>query len=198
MLNSITKKLCGLLLLLCFYSLASFSAEMYKFDPNHTLVIWSVNHFGFSEVSGKFLAEGTLQYDENNPQNSKLDISIPVSSIVSGVPKLDKELQGKSYFNSGQFAAVKFVSTKIEKTGKDTGKVFGDLTIRGITKQAVLNVKLVKKGKHPLYNRDALGFTATTKLKRSDYGMSAYIPGVSDEVTVTIHAEAISEKKPSN
>jgi len=166
-------------------------AENYKFDPDHTYVTWHVSHFGYSDVSGKFMAQGTLTYDAKNPGNSTADITVDTTKIVTAIPKLDDILSGKNFFAVSEFPTATFKTLKVVVTGKDSGKIYGALTIRGITKDVVLDMKLNHQGDHPFYHKPAIGFSGTTTIKRSDFGMRGYIPGVSDETKIDIEAEAI-------
>jgi polyisoprenoid-binding protein YceI len=168
------------------------AADNYKFDADHTYAIWHVNHFGFSTVSGKFMAEGTLVVDQAKPENSSANLIIHTANMDTGVPKLDDILKGKNFFAISEFPTATFKSTKVVVTGKDSGKIYGTLTLRGISKDVVLNMKLNKQGNHPYYNKPALGFSGTTTLNRSDFDMRGYMPGVSDETTIELQAEAIS------
>lgn len=173
-----------------FFSMPIYASETYTFDPAHTYVIWQVNHFGFSDLTGKFMASGTLVLDESKPQNSKVNVKIDTANISTAIPKLDSVLRGSNFFDTQKYPSATFVSNKIEMTGKMSGKVYGTLTIRGIAKTIILNVKLTKAGVHPYYGKRALGFTAETTLKRSAFGLSGYIPGVGDETKIQIQAEA--------
>lgn len=163
---------------LLLFSVSVFATETYTFDPDHTFIVWSVNHFGFSEVSGKFIANGTLLFDAAKPQNSKVTLTVRPDSLATGIAKLDGKMMGRSFFNLKQYPTVTFVSDKVTVTGKNTGKVFGTLTIRNIAKPIVLDVKLNKEGEHPIYHKKTLGFTANATVNRSEFGMRAYVPGV--------------------
>ena len=169
----------------------AWAADTYKFDADHTYVVWHVSHFGFSDVSGKLMAEGTIQFDKIKPENSSVNVVINAANDITGIAKLDDILKGKNFFDVSEFPAATFKSTKVVVTGKDTGKIYGSLTIRGISKNVVLDVKLNQQGMHPFFNKPALGFSASTTIKRSDYEMRGYLPGVSDEAKIDIQAEAI-------
>ncbi|EKD54470.1 MAG: hypothetical protein ACD_60C00079G0023 [uncultured bacterium] len=162
----------------------------YTFDPGHTYVLWHVSHFGFSSPSGKWLANGTLILDETKPQNSKVDVTIQMDSLSTGIEKLDKHLKSKDFFDASQFPTATFVSNKVSVTGKKTAKVYGTLTVHGVSKPVVLDVTLNKMGVGPISNKKTVGFTAKTELKRSDFGVKAYLPGLSDLVKINIEAEA--------
>ena len=153
-------------------------------------MLWHVSHFGFSSPSGKWLANGTLILDETKPQNSKVDVTIQMDSLSTGIEKLDKHLKSKDFFDASQFPTATFVSNKVSVTGKKTAKVYGTLTVHGVSKPVVLDVTLNKMGVGPISNKKTVGFTAKTELKRSDFGVKAYLPGLSDLVKINIEAEA--------
>jgi len=172
------------------FSLPAVAAETYTLDPMHTQVVWSINHFGFSNPSGKFaLIEGTLTLDEVKPENSKVEATIKVANLVTGLDKLNEHLLSDKFFDATQFPTATFVSSKVELTGKDTAKVTGALTLHGITKQVALDVKLNKIGENMMKKKTA-GFSATAVLKRSDFGMTTYLPALGDEVKIGIETEA--------
>ncbi len=173
-----------------FLMLPAQAAETYTLDPLHTHVLWHVSHFGFSNPSGKWMAEGTLLLDEAKPQNSKLNVTINVADVITGIPKLDGHLKGKDFFDVAQFPVATFVSDKINVTGKNTAKVRGILTVHGVSKPVTLDVTLNKIGENPVSQKKTAGFTASTKLKRSDFGIDAYLPGLGDDVKINIEAEA--------
>lgn len=165
--------------------------ETYTIDPNHTNVIWFANHFGFSNPSGKFAAvSGTLTLDEANPANSKVSVSIATATLMTGIAKFDEHLKSADFFDVAQYPAANFVSNQVEITGSDTAKVHGTLTLRGVAKPVVLDVKLNKIGEFPMNHKKTAGFSASTILKRSDFGMSYGLPGVADDVKVIIESEA--------
>jgi polyisoprenoid-binding protein YceI len=175
---------------LLFCTLSAQAADTYKLDPQHTYVEWHIEHFGFSSQSGKWMASGTLVLDEQKPQNSKVDATIQVATMTTGVPELDKHLQGKLFFDVSKFPTATFVSQKIDSVTKKTAKIHGNLTVRGITKPVILNAKLNKEGVNPITNKKTIGFSATTTLKRSDFGITTLLPGLSDTVKLNIEAEA--------
>jgi polyisoprenoid-binding protein YceI len=172
----------------------AYALETYKLDNSHTSVTFHINHFGFSNPSGKWYADGTLLLDEKNPENSKLDVLINTASLNTGIDKLDEHLKSKDFFDVKQFPTATFISNKIILTGKDSAKVRGSLTLHGITKAITLDVKLNKIGVSPVTNIKTAGFTATTILKRSDFGIDNYLPNLSNEVKLNIEAEAILQK----
>lgn len=170
------------------------AAELYTLDPMHTYVFYRISHLGFSEQTGKWFAEGTLLLDKDKPQDSKLNVTIPLGNIVTGIPELDKHLKSSLFFNISQFPAATFVSDKIDVTGKNTAKVHGTLNLHGVSKPMTLNVKLNKVGINDITGKMTVGFSATSQLKRSDFGINTLIPSVGNEVTLDIQAEAYKGK----
>lgn len=174
------------------------AAETFKIDPQHSYVLWRIMHFDFSTQSGKWYAEGTLVLDKDKPQNSKVNVSIPVANMVTGIPQLDKHLKGKLFFDVKQFPVATFVSNKVVVTGKKTAKVHGMLTVHGISKPVILDVKLNHAGNSPITEKMTVGFSANTKLKRSDFGINTLLPGLGDEVKMDIEVEAYKEDGKQN
>ncbi|KTD78826.1 YceI family protein [Legionella waltersii] len=164
--------------------------ETYTLDPNHSYVQWNIKHFDFSTQTGKWWAEGTLILDKDNPEKSSVEASVKITGMVTGIDELNKHLQSALFFDAKKFPVASFKSDKVEMTGKDTAKVHGLMTIHGVTKPVTLDVTFNKADINPISNKMTAGFTATTTLKRSDFGVSGLLPGVGDEVNLEINAEA--------
>ncbi len=162
----------------------------YTLDPNHTYVLWHINHFGFSNPSGKWMAQGTLVFDKNHPQNSQVTATVNIADGVTGIPALDKHMQTDTFFDVAKFPTATFVSDKVKVTGKNTADVMGRLTLHGVTKPLTFHVILNKIGISLVTNQPTIGFSGTATLNRSDYGISAYAPGLGTEVPLEIEAEA--------
>jgi len=178
-----------------FFCVTAQAADTFALDPSHTYVLWRIGHLGFSVQAGKWYANGALVLDKEKPENSKVNVTIQVADIVTGLPELDKHLKGKQFFDVAQFPTATFVSNKVDVTGKDTAKVYGTLTVHGVAKLVTLDVKLNQTGVNPLTNKMTAGFSATTKIKRSDFGMNTLIPSLADEVELDIEAEAVKSDK---
>ena len=178
------------ILAIFFCTFSAHATEIYKFDTNHTSINWSANHFGFSSPSGKFTdVDGTLTLDEASPQNSLVEIIIKTDSISTGNSKFDEHLKSPDFFYTEKFPTAKFVSTSVTPFGKTSAKVQGNLTLLGITKPVTLNVKVNKIGLNPINQKKTAGFSATTSIKRSQFGMEFGLPGISDEVKIAIESE---------
>lgn len=176
---------------------SAFAAPVtYKLDPTHTDVLAQWNHFGFSNPTAHFgSADGVLVYDAANVSKSSVQVTLPLSAVNGFSDKFDEHLRSADFFDAAKFPAATFKSTQVEAAGEGKLKVTGDLTIKGITKPVVLDVTLNKAGDHPMAKVPAIGFDATTTVKRSDFGVGAYAPMVSDEVKLTITTEATAAAK---
>lgn len=166
------------------------AAESFGFDSSHTSVLFFINHFGFSEVSGKFLKyDGALEFDRKDPTKSKVNITIDVNSIDMGMTKFNEHLLSKDFFDAEKFPTMTFKSGQIKKAGKNKFKMTGDFTLHGVTKPVTLDVTLNKAADNPFTKKPALGFQITGSIKRSEFGMSAYVPNVADLVNIRIDTE---------
>lgn len=165
-------------------------ASPFHFDRGHTFLTFSLSHFGFSTATGTFKSfDAGTSFDPQAPEATGIDVRIDAASIDTGWPARDEELKGKEFFNVAHYPAITFRSTGVKVSGK-TAKLNGNLTMLGVTKPVVLNVKLVKQGPHPFRSTvEVYGFQATGKFKRSDFGMTALLPGLGDEITLDVSAE---------
>lgn len=167
----------------------------YKIDPTHTATVFSWNHFGFSTPSANFTdIQGVIKVDNAKPSNSSVDVIIPISSVNTNVPALDKDFQEEAWFNAAKYPNITFKSTKVETKDKKHFKITGNLTVKGVTKPVVLDAVLNKQGEHPMAKVPAIGFNATTSFDRSAFGIGNYVPNVGDKITVNITTEATAAK----
>lgn len=175
----------------------------YKFDPNHTELLFSYRHLGMSRAYAQFnKIEGVVNMDKAAPEKSAVDVTIDIASIDTGVKIFDEHLAGKDFFNTAKFPKATFKSTKIEKVSDKNYKISGDLTIKGITKPVTLDTTFIIDQEHPMaaFKADLKGvyvaaFSAKTTIKRSDFGMGLYTPATSDEVEIIIETEMYRQKK---
>ena len=166
----------------------------YTADPSHSMVKWTVDHLGFTPYTGIFGdVSGTLTLDPKNPSAAKVDVTIPVAKVTTANAGLTAHLLrapkdgAKADFFGAAPADARFVSTRVVATGQ-TAKVTGNLTLNGVTKPVTLDAKFYGAGKMPamMGGKDGVGFTATTTIKRSDFGVGYGIPMVSDAVQLDI------------
>lgn len=173
------------------------TAGTWQADPGHTMVVWTVDHFGFTPYSGIFGdVTGTLELDPQRPAAAKVDVTIPVSKVTTASAGLTAHLlkpagpNGKADFFGAAPADARFVSTKVEVHGTDHALVTGNLTLNGVTRPVTLDTRFYGAGKAPamMGGKDNVGFTAKTTIKRSDFGIGYAIPLVSDTVELEIAA----------
>jgi polyisoprenoid-binding protein YceI len=173
--------------------LSSAYADKYEFDKEHTYIIFYINHLGYSESMGKFTEySGGFTFDEKAPEKSSIDVTLKPSGIRTSSETLDKKLQNDQFFNTEKFPDIRFKSTSIKITGKNTSDITGDLTMLGVTKPVVLKTRFNKADYHPFTKMYVAGFNATTTIKRSDFGMNYSIPMVGDEVRLDISTEGVN------
>jgi polyisoprenoid-binding protein YceI len=169
----------------------------YTLDLSHASVVWKVSHFGLSNYVGRFTDfDATIDYSPSDISKSKISATINPMSIQTAYPNPEKEdfdntlATGKSWFNANQFTSINFVSTSIEMTGDTNAKMLGNLTFLGVTKPVTLDVKFNgAMQRQPLTGKATMGFSATTSIKRTDWGMTIYAPNIGDEVSVMIEGE---------
>jgi polyisoprenoid-binding protein YceI len=167
------------------------TAGNYTTDANHTLVGWRVNHLGFNDYFGQFGdVTGTLALDPAAPAKAKLDVTIPVASLSTVSAALTKHLSGPDFFDAAKFPTARFVSSSVKVTGTKA-EIAGTLTIRGIAKPAVLHASFVGAGKGMGMQgpgKDTIGFHATAKINRADYGIAYGMALIPDPVVLEITA----------
>ncbi len=163
-------------------------AGAYKLEPHHTQVLWSVDHFGFSRLSGMVGGmSGELQLDPARPSAAKLQVDIPLSGLSVTSSDFAKHLQTPDLFDVAKFPTARFVSRTVVVRGQEA-TITGDLTLRGVTKPVVLEAKFYGAGANPMSKAETVGFSAKGQLKRSDFGLGYAVPAVSDVVDLEIAA----------
>lgn len=171
--------------------LAQAAPTRYDLDARHTQVRFGWTHFGFSHMTGRFdQVQAKFQFDPQEPTQSSVVVEIPIAGIDTGVPALDEHLKSADFFDAAKYPTATFRSTRVESVGAKALKVTGDLTLHGVTKPVVLDVTINQVGPYPMGGLASAGFDASTTLRRSDWGIKAYVPNVSDEITLSISTEA--------
>ncbi len=159
----------------------------YIVENNHTRVMFKVSHFGLTEYWGEFAdVSGTLKLDPKSVDRSALDVKVATASVTTKSPKLVDELKGDQWLDAAKFPDITFKSTKVEKTGADTANVLGDLTLHGVTRPVTFVAKLIGAGMNPVSKTYTTGFEVSGTVKRSDFGVKAYVPYIGDEVDLVI------------
>lgn len=165
-------------------------AGTYKLDPGHGKITWSVNHFGFSTYIGQFShVDATLKIDPKAVGASALEVTVDAGSVGTLNPALDTHLKSKDFLDVAAFPTASFKATKVTQTGEKTADIAGDLTLHGVTKPVVVHAVFNQAGPNPIDKKYELGFAGSAEINRSDFGIKAYVPAISDKVTLTIEAE---------
>lgn len=169
----------------------------YSLDPDHLAVSFKSRHLGLSDVLGQFLkASGSFVYDEQARTVEDIRVEIQAASVFTNHEARDGHVRSGDFLDAKAHPLISFVGTRAEATGERTGKVHGDLTLRGVTRPVVLDVTLIGAGRYPFGDKHyAVGVSATTVLKRSEFGMTYALEGgiVGDEVPVMLEFEAIRQ-----
>ncbi|PAX06690.1 YceI family protein [Sphingomonas lenta] len=163
-------------------------AGTYRVDPNHTQVTWTVNHMGFSMLTGQFGASGgQITIDPARPQATKLEVTFNTAELSSTSAGFTKHLNSADFFETAKHPTARFVSRDVQVNG-NRATVTGDLTIKGITKPVTLQASFVGAGPNPMNKKLNFGFRATGQVNRSDFGLGMAVPVVSDRVDLEINA----------
>ncbi|MCH4090005.1 YceI family protein [Acetobacter sp.] len=166
---------------------ADIKSGNYVIEPTHTQIGFSLLHFGFTNYNGLFSdASGTLKFNPKHLDKTKLDVSLKIDSVQTTSARLTDELKSADWFDATQFPTATFVSTTVTQTGEGEADIAGNLTIHGVTKPATLHARFIGSGVNPMDKAYTIGFEGTTTVKRSDFGVSKYVPMVGDDVTLTI------------
>lgn len=170
-------------------------------DPDHSVAAFVVRHMMVANVHGQFnKIKGVIHFDKADIPNSSVELSIDVSGIYTGIQKRDDHLRSPDFFDVEKYPYMTFKSTKTEITEKNRLKVFGDLTIHGITKQ--IDIEVAYSGpEHSPYGETSMGFTARVKINREDYGImwnvelknSGFMVGKEIQIVLDIEADLASE-----
>lgn len=179
--------------ILFFTSFSVFAAGTYTFDPAHTFPRWEASHFGFSTHRGQFnKTSGKLVLDAKSGKGS-IDVSVDASSVSTGDPKFDEHLKSADFFDAGKHPAITFKSKTMRFKGGRPVSASGDFTLLGVTKPMTFRISQVKCGTNPVAKKEVCGAEVTGTVKRSAYGMKYGIPGISDDIRLTIQVEAIKD-----
>jgi polyisoprenoid-binding protein YceI len=160
----------------------------------HYYAGFQISHLGFSTMHGRFdTLSGTIKYDDAEPTNSKVSITIKAGSINTNMAKRDAHLKSPDFFNVEEFSDITFVSTKLVKTGEKTAIMTGNLTMMGVTKSITLDTTLINIGANPFSKAPTAAWSARGTIKRSDFGSKYGAPAIGDDVTLIIDIEALKQ-----
>lgn len=170
----------------------------YKIDPAHSSAHFVVRHMMITNVRGGFSGvEGALEYDPENPGQSRIDVVIDASKINTLDEQRDTHLKSQDFLHVEQHPTITFKSKKIVPAGEGEWKITGDLTVHGVTKEVVLSAEgPTPEGRDPFGNT-RIGASASTKIKRSDFGLTWNAPIetggilVGDDLKIELEISAI-------
>ncbi|MCS6907310.1 MAG: YceI family protein [Anaerolineales bacterium] len=173
----------------------------WKIDPAHSEINFTVRHMMISNVRGRFERfEGTVEFDEQNPTRSSVEVKIEAASINTREPQRDAHLRSPDFLDVEKFPYITFKSKRIEVLDSNRGRIVGDLTIRDVTKEVTLEVEYNGTVKSP-FGHTSAGFSATTTINRKDWGLQWNVPLeaggwlVGETVHINIEIEMIKEEQ---
>ncbi len=173
-------------------------SETWQLDPPHSAAQFSVRHMGISTIRGTFTKlSGTVQYDPANVTKASMDVTIDAASVDSRVEMRDKDLRSDHFLDVQKYPTMTFKSKRVEAAGADKLKITGDLTIRGVTKEVVLNVDGPSKPMKDPRGKEHMGASASTTINRTDFGMNGYQGMVGNDVAITIDVELVKPAAPA-
>jgi polyisoprenoid-binding protein YceI len=166
--------------------------QTWKIDPNHTAAQFSVRHMGISTVRGAFTkVSGTAEYDPANPAKASVEVTIEAASVDTRVEMRDNDLRSDHFFDVAKFPTITFKSKSVQAAGEGKLKIIGDLTIHGVTKEVVLDVDGPSKPMNDPRGNSHIGASASTTIKRTDFGVGSANPVVGEDISITIDVELL-------
>lgn len=173
--------------------LSAQAAESYTADPAHTYALFSVSHFGYSTMHGRFdKSSGKITLDRA-ARTGTVDIAIEAASISTGFAKRDDHLKSPDFFNAAEFPVISYKSSSIKFKGDVPASVEGKLTLLGVSRPVTLAIDAFKCGPNPMNQKPLCGAAASAQIKRSDFGMKSFLPGVGDDIKLEFEIEAYKD-----
>ena len=164
------------------------AAGTYTIDPSHTQVAFSVSHMGISPFAGTFSGgSGTLTIDPAKPTAATVSVIIPTASVQTSSAKLTEELNSADWLDTAKFPTATFKSTAVRTMGGGA-EIEGLLTLHGVTKPVTLRARFFGAATNPMSKKPSVGFLGRIAIKRSDFGVTKYVPLVSDETVLVVNA----------
>tara|TARA_R110000787_G_scaffold62117_4_gene140618 strand:- start:5081 stop:5725 length:645 start_codon:yes stop_codon:yes gene_type:complete len=174
--------------------IAEVKAGDYALDKTHAAILFRINHLGFSTYVGRFeLYDASLTGDANDPASASVEAVIDMTSLDVANETFAAELMGPDWFDAAAFPEAVFISTSVTLTGDTTASVSGELTLHGVTAPIALDATFNGAAFDRLRAADVVGFSATTRIDRTQFGVSKYSGLLADEVEIEIQAEFIRQ-----
>lgn len=173
------------------------AADEFRLDSVHTQLQFQVSHLGFSMSEGEFHGfDGSFQFDPDRPQDAACQIDIDVASLDMDDAKWNQTMLGKDWFNVAEHPRIEFRSLELNlPAGSKQGQLRGTLTMLGQRQPVVLDLQFNRLATHKFSQAYVAGFSAKTKIKRSDFGMTHLIPDIGDEISISLEVEGIRKAK---
>jgi polyisoprenoid-binding protein YceI len=166
-------------------------AESYVIDSSHTLPVFEVNHLGFSTQRGRFNeTHGNLELD-TKAHTGRVNLIIETKSIDMGSEKWDEHMRSKDFFNTQEFPTARFESEKFVFNGDQPVAAEGTLTLLGVSQPLHVKIERFHCGENPIVKKAVCAADIEALIKRSDFGMTRYLPGVGDDVHILMPVEAL-------
>ena len=170
--------------------------EAYRIDPVHTRVVFFVDHAGFSRAIGTFSGtRGELHLDPDDWSTARVDVTLPLASLELGDPDWRAKVLEPPLLDERGQPEARFVSTRVEPTGDGLARVTGILSLRGVSRELVLEVRLNALKRHPLTFRRTAGFSASARLDRRDFGITTWPNVIGQEVELRVELEAVQDRR---
>ena len=165
----------------------------YTLDPDHLVPRFEVLHNGFSLHTGAFMKSTGKAMLDTDAKSGSVEVTTQTASFLTGHAFMESVMKGKDFFNVEQFPTMTFKSTRFNFQGDKPATVDGELTLLGVTKAISFNVTYFNCGQHPRTKKEQCGGNFSATIKRSDFGMKAFIPAVADDVKLNIQVEAFKD-----
>ena len=169
------------------------AADSYTLDAGHTFPRFEISHFGFSTHRGQFNKTAGKLVLDRAAKTGSVEITVQTASIGTGDAKLEEHLRSPDFFNVEKFPTMVFKAKTINFNGDVPASAEGELTLLGVTIPLTLTISRVVCAPHPFYRKEDCGAEVSGTLKRSEFGMTKYVPAVGDEVKLAIQVEAIKD-----
>lgn len=171
-------------------TVSAYAADSYTIDPNHTFPVFEVNHLGYSVQHGRFnKSSGNITLDMA-ARSGSVDLTIETTSLDMGFPMWDEHMSADGFFNTAKFPTMTFKSNKLIFKDDKVVAAEGQFTLLGVTRPLTVSVSGFKCGDHPMNKKPMCGANIGGTIKRSDFGMTKYVPAISDEVQIRVPVEA--------
>ncbi len=171
----------------------SAAAESYTLDPTHTYPHFAISHLGFSSMHGRFDRTSGRFTIDRAARTGSVEAIIETASLNTGLQKRDDHLRSPDFFNTAEFPQAIYKSIAVRFNGDTPAMVEGNLTLLGVTRPVTLTIIAFKCGVNPMNKRAMCGIDAIANLKRSDFGMKYALPGVGDDLKLTLEVEAYKD-----